>query len=215
EQEIRDLEKAWRSTERISIPLNHDDWTFSHIYPNNSPVRRIIAMSHILERHGHGIRAEPAGRRLLVGLMNLVSEASLPGGHHTLENGLTVTASGYWQDHFDLGVGSRTRTSALLGASKAGEIATNVLLPFAFALAKVEKDRELMDKALALYRSYRRLASNEITRHMTAQLGLEPASGVGACHQQGLIHIFRNYCREGKCPECPLAAELDFRGVRR
>jgi hypothetical protein len=161
-------------------------------------------MSHILERHGHGIRAEPAGRRLLVGLMDLVSEASLTGGHRTLENGLTVTASGYWQDHFDFGAMSRTRRSSLLGRGKAGEIVTNVLLPFAFALAGTVKDRQLMSKAMALYHGYPGLAENEITRHMASQLHLEYRFACTACQQQGLIHIFRNYCREGRCTECPL-----------
>jgi len=204
EGEISDLEHAWRSVQRSVSTMSYADWSFSHIYPNNSPVRRIIAMSHILERHGHGIRAEPAGRRLLVRLMDLVSEASLPGGHRTLENGLTVTPSGYWQDHFDFGAMSRTRKSSLLGSGKAGEIVTNALLPFAFALARTVEDRQLMSKAMALYHGYPGLAENEITRHMTSQLHLEGHSACTACQQQGLIHIFRNYCREGRCTECPL-----------
>ncbi len=208
EQEIRDLEQAWRSMERSSSAMNYDDWSFSHIYPNNSPVRRIIALSRLLERYCREIRTETAGGRLAAGLLQLVSEASLPGGHHVLESGLTVTASGYWHDHFDLGVGSRTRISALLGASKAGEILINVLLPFAFARGKMSKDPGLMRRAMALYRSYPRLASNEITRHMTWQLGLEMSPDVRACHQQGLIHVFRNCCREGTCSECPLGGSL-------
>jgi hypothetical protein len=40
---------------------------------------------------------------------------------------------------------------------------------------------------------------------MTKQLCLEDFSDFTACHQQGLIHIFHNYCREGRCGRCPLA----------
>jgi len=121
-----------------------------------------------------------------------------------LESGLTVTGSGYWHDHFDFGVRSRTRKSALLGAGKAGEIVTNALLPFAFALGKMVKDRSLMKNAMALFHSYPGLAENEITRHMASQLHFDGRYAYTACQQQGLIHIFRNYCREGRCSECPL-----------
>jgi hypothetical protein len=38
---------------------------------------------------------------------------------------------------------------------------------------------------------------------MTKQLCLEETA-LTACHQQGLIHIFRNYCRQGSCAQCPL-----------
>ncbi len=214
-QEVRDLEQAWHSMQRSAAVMSHEDWTFSHTYPNNSPVRRIIALSYLLERYCRGMPTEPPGRRLLAGLMRLVSQASLPGGHHTLENGLTVTVPGYWQDHFDLGIGSRTRTSAILGPGKAREIVINVLLPFAYAWGKLVREPGITSRAIALYRDYPGMASNEITRHMMVQLGLERSPLLGACRQQGLIHIFRNYCREGKCSDCLLAGEFDFRGFQR
>jgi len=86
--------------------------------------------------------------------MNLVSEASLPGGHRTLENGLTVRPTDCWQDHFEPGLESRTRISAVLGPGKAREIVINVLLPFAFAWGKLAKEPGLTRKAIALCRSY-------------------------------------------------------------
>jgi hypothetical protein len=135
-----------------------------------------------------------------------VKEAPLPGGHRVLENGLTVAGDGYWQDHFDFDVRSKTKISALLGNSKAGEIAVNVILPFAFSWGEVANEPELTEKAMELYHSYPKLTENEITRHMAKQLGLKEPFDLAACHQQGLIHIFRNYCREGGCSECPLVS---------
>ncbi len=208
EEEIAGLEHAWRSMQKSVNTMSHADWSFSHIYPNNSPVRRIIAQSYILERHCRETTSEPPGAKLMSGLLRLVKESPSPGGRLMLESGLTVTGSGYWHDHFDFGFRSRTRKSALLGAGKAGEIVTNALLPFAFALGKMVKDRRLMKKALALYHGYPGLAENEITRHMASQLHLEGRFAYTACQQQGLIHIFRNYCREGACSECPLDGSL-------
>ncbi|MFO7773320.1 MAG: DUF2851 family protein [Dehalococcoidia bacterium] len=202
EPEVRELERIWRWEGKRIKPMSATDWSLSHIYPNNSPVRRIVAQSYLLERY--------CEEDLLTGIWQLVKEAPLPGGHRTLENGLSVAGDGYWRDHFDFDVGSTTKTprikyGALLGSSKAGEIVVNVILPFAFARGEQAGELELMKKAMELYLSYPKLAENAITRHMTNQLCPGDLSGFTACHQQGLIHIFRNYCRQGRCSQCPLA----------
>ena len=197
EKEVQELEQIWQSTGKQVKTMRESDWNLSHIYPNNSPVRRIVAQSYLLERYCEG--------KLLAGILQLVKEAPLPGGHHVLENGLTVAGDGYWRDHFDFDVSSKTRLSALLGNSKAGEIAVNVILPFAFSWGELANEAKLTENAIELYRNHPKLAENCITRHMKKQLGLEEPFDLAACHQQGLIHIFRNYCREGRCTKCPLA----------
>jgi len=195
-KEFQELEQKWHSAGGEVKTMRENDWNFSHIYPNNSPVRRIVAQSHLIERY--------SDRSLLAGILQLVKDAPLSGGHSVLQNGLTVDSHGYWQDHFDFDVGSKTRISALLGNGKAGEIMVNVVLPFAFSWGELSNEAKLIENALGLYRNYPRLAENCITRHMTNQLSLKDPCGLTACHQQGLIHIFRNYCREGRCSECPL-----------
>jgi hypothetical protein len=198
EKEVQELEQIWRSAGKRVKTMRENDWNLSHIYPNNSPVRRIVAQSYLLERYCKG--------KLLTAILQLVKGAPRPLGHHMLENGLIVTSDGYWRDHFDFDVRSKTGISALLGYSKAGEIIVNVVLPFAFSWGKMANEPELMKKAIELYNRYPKLAENEITRHMAKQLCLEDPSDFTACHQQGLIHIFRNYCREGRCSQCSLAS---------
>jgi len=196
EKEVQELEQIWQSAGEKVKTMKEGDWNLSHIYPNNSPVRRIVAQSYLLERYCEG--------KLLAGILQLVKEAPLPDGHRVLENGLTVTRDGYWQDHFDFDVRSKTKISALLGNSKAGEITVNVVLPFAFSWGELANEAQLTENAIELYRNYPKLAENCITRHMKKQLGFEEPFDLTACHQQGLIHIFRNYCREGRCSKCPL-----------
>ena len=198
EKEGQELEQIWRPEGKKVKTMGESDWNLSHIYPNNSPVRRIVAQSYLLERYCKG--------KLIAGIVHLVEEAPLPKGHHVLENGLIVTSDGYWQNHFDFDVRSKTRISALLGHSKAGEMIVNVVLPFAFSWGKVASEPQLMKKAIELYNHYPKLAENEITRHMAKQLCLEASSDFTACHQQGLIHVFRSYCREGRCSQCPLVS---------
>ena len=197
EKEAQELEQIWQSAGKKVKTMKEGDWNFSHIYPNNSPVRRIVAQSYLLERYSEG--------KLLTGILQLVKEAPLPGGHRVLENGLTVAGDGYWRDHFDFDARSKTKISALLGSSKAGEIAVNVVLPFAFSWGELANEAKLTENAIELYRNYPRLAENCITQHMKKQLGFEEPFDLAACHQQGLIHVFKNYCREGRCPQCPLA----------
>jgi hypothetical protein len=196
EKEVQELEQIWQSAGKKVKTMKEGEWNFSHIYPNNSPVRRIIAQGYLLERYCEG--------KLLAGILQLVKEAPLHGGHRVLENGLTVTGDGYWRDHFDFDVRSKTKISALLGNSKACEIAVNVILPFTFSWRELANAEKLAEHAIELYRNYPKLAEHCITRHMKKQLGLEEPFDFTACHQQGLIHIFRNYCREGSCSECSL-----------
>jgi hypothetical protein len=195
-EEIQVLEQIWQSARGEMNSMSESDWNFSHIYPNNSPVRRIIALSYLLDHY----RKE----RLLPGMMKLVKGVHLPVGQRLLEDGLTVAGDGYWRDHFDFHVRSKTTMSALLGNSKAREIIVNVVLPFAFTWGKLAHDASLAVNAPELYLSYPKLAENFVTRHMAKQLCLNDRFNLTACHQQGLIHIFRNYCREGRCTECPL-----------
>jgi hypothetical protein len=197
ETEVRELEQIWQSAPKKIKSMRESDWSLSHIYPNNSPVRRIVAQVYLLERY--------CEERLLPGIVQLVKQAPLLQGHRMLESGLTVAGDGYWRNHFDFHVRSRTTMSALLGTSKAGEIVVNVVLPFVFWWGKVINEPKLVKKAMSLYANYPKLAENEITRHMARQLCLEGQSNLTACQQQGLIHIFRTYCREGRCSECPLA----------
>ena len=198
EKEVQELEQIWQSADKKVKTMKEGDWNLSHIYPNNSPVRRIVAQSYLLERYSEG--------KLLAGILQLVKEAPLPDGHRVLENGLTVTGDGYWRDHFDFDVRSKTKISALLGNSKAGEIVVNVVLPFAFSWGELANQAKLTENAIELYRNYPKLAENCITQHMKKQLGFEEPFDLSARHQQGLIHIFRNYCREGRCSQCPLAS---------
>ena len=194
----QELEQIWQSEGKQVKTMQETDWNLSHIYPNNSPVRRIVAQSYLLQRYYR--------RRLLAGIVQLVKQTPATEGCDALGNGLIVAGDDYWRDHFDFHPRSKTKISALLGNSKADEIIVNVVLPFVRALGKLFTEPELSEKAMGLYDSYPRLADNEITRHMEKQLCLEEPSNLTACQQQGLIRIFRDYCREGRCSECALAS---------
>jgi hypothetical protein len=91
----------------------------------------------------------------------------------------------------------------LLGLSLARTdiLICNVVLPFAAAIALLEHDTLLYERAQAIYVLHPGLSSNRITRRMSAQL-LLPAEPRGSCQQQGLHYIYQQTCREKRCEVC-------------
>jgi hypothetical protein len=88
-----------------------------------------------------------------------------------------------------------------LGPARADILICNVVLPFVAAVANIEQDQLLLEQARELYKAYPGLTSNQVTRSMYRQLGLErePKS---ACQQQGLHYIYAQTCREKHCATC-------------
>ncbi len=76
-----------------------------------------------------------------------------------------------------------------LGLARAAAVAVNVLLPFF--------------NARDLFRGYPLREESGLVRQMREQLGLGPLSL--ACHEQGLLHLYQAFCREGRCEDCPLS----------
>lgn len=88
-----------------------------------------------------------------------------------------------------------------LGLARADILVCNVVLPFAAAVASLEQNQSLLEKAQELYRAYPALTSNQVTRSMYRQLGLE-REPKNACQQQGLHYIYAQTCREKQCAAC-------------
>jgi len=192
---IDKLEKLW-SFPHHTEAMSPDAWHLFKVRPNNSPVRRLVAMSYLLLHY--------RGKGILEELVDLVKEAPVSRGYLGLEKGLLVTTNGYWVSHFDFGSSSRMRSPTLLGRGRAANIVVNVLLPFTFAWSQFTSQPELERKAFELYRRYPKLAVNSVERHMTAQFGLSSNLVNSAQRQQGLIHIYNSLCTQGNCNSCPL-----------
>jgi len=71
-------------------------------------------------------------------------------------------------------------------------------------LHRVASLPELALKSLDLYRRYPKLTVNSVERHMNNQLGLDQSLVNSAQRQQGLIHIHKSFCTQGKCYFCRL-----------
>ena len=86
----------------------------------------------------------------------------------------------------------------------------NIVLPFALAWGESHGDAPLAEAAVAVFRRYPRPSSYGVLKSLSAALGSRVTAG--ARRQQGMLHLFRRYCRRGGCAEtrgeigrCPLA----------
>ncbi|MFC2010818.1 DUF2851 family protein [Chloroflexota bacterium] len=193
DQWVDELEKLWYSS-RHTKAMSHNEWHLFKIRPNNSPIRRLAAMSYLLLRY--------RGKGILEELVSLVQEAPLSRGYHRLKRGLLVTTDGYWANHSGFDSDGRIRNPNLLGSGRAADIAVNVLLPFTFAWGKYTSQPQLERRAFDLYHRHNKLAVNSVERHMMAQLGLSSSLVNSAQRQQGLIHIYKSFCTQGRCNNC-------------
>ena len=195
EEQIGDWEEKLeniRSNSGEKTGMSAADWSFFKVRPGNHPVRRLAAMSHLLLRYRK--------KGLLAGLEEKLSEAAEDSGSHWLEQALLIAPDSYWSRFLDFGVPASGMVPALLGKERAAEIIINVLLPFRFARGPAERSEE----AMGIYREYGAPAENTLVKHMRKQLGISKQLVASARRQQGLIHIYKTLCSQGKCGKCPV-----------
>ena len=135
-------------------------------------------------------------------MLELVRDVPVENGCHLLEDVLMSADDGYWGSRFDFGKGYPGLTKWLIGQSRAADIEINVLLPSIYAWGRENKQLELAEKVFVLYSAYPLVETNTIERHMKTQFGLKSAHVNSARRQQGLLHLYKKWCTQGRCEEC-------------
>jgi hypothetical protein len=118
-----------------------------------------------------------------------------------MEEGLTVSAVDYRRHYSDFSTINQT----VLGSGRASDIMINVLLPFTCAWSQLNGRPDLAGAVLEAYRDYPKLSDNALLRHMRSQLQIKGSAVSSAGRQQGLLHIYRTLCTQGRCRTCPLS----------
>ena len=177
----------------------------------------------LAEALGYG-RDRVALRRLGDALLRATStselEASLPGVERMRARGLlawyarwrrngpwpvlatALSAGGARHGVTALRAALRVAERGAVSPSRADIVAVNVALPFAAALARLNGDAALDNRARAIYEAWPGLSSNQIVREMACTLGLARVPR-GAVAQQGLHQLWQTACREKQCARCP------------
>jgi hypothetical protein len=91
-----------------------------------------------------------------------------------------------------------------LGKTRLDTIFINIVLPLVRLYAQRNNFTELSEAAQEVYTLYRSLPSNYLTRAMERYMDKMQIREAGkkAIYQQGLLHIYNNYCQYYNCGEC-------------
>ena len=191
-------EQPWLSPE-VAGTLDTLPWRLFRVRPGNHPARRLAGMARLIMRY------KPRG--LLRGLTRLLDDCSGENEWNGIVDGLAVAADGYWLDHYCPGKQCCLNDRFLIGQARVKEIIINVLLPFTAAYGQHTDQLDKLENSLALYSTWPSGEENNIERHMASQLGIKRSLVKTAVRQQGLLHLYKRFCTQGRCGECPVGIE--------
>ena len=185
-QHLRELwDHWWRERDALEeFILPPTLWRFGGLRPANHPIRRLALLAHWL-----------AAERMLERLENWL-QLDYPktqfaeGFHETLK----VVPEDFWQWHWTFRSGRQTKPCTLLGASRATDLAVNVILPWFHARAAAGRNGELLQRIERRYRDWPAAQDNAILKLARQRLFGGSRRLNGAAQQQGLLQIVRDYC---------------------
>ena len=180
-----------------------EQWEFSGIRPENFPARRIAGMSYILSSCGNSSFLAMF-LSAFNGNLHKASEVS-----RNLRDMLILRVSGYWTRHYTFNGKQHKEAPFLLGRNRAADMAVNVILPMVLAHSC---QSELKKAATAVYVNHGKLQANWITEYAANRIfrdKKERRSVINsAMRQQGLIHLYKNFCAVRNCENCLLAENM-------
>jgi len=211
EEHISEIAALWKpfSPRFESRKMSGERWKFFRLRPGNFPTKRIAGISYILSKCGNGDGG--TSTPLLEMFLSAFKSGSYKATSRKLREMLMPQASGYWARHYTFGGRQYKENPLLIGRSRADDIVINIILPVVLAHARQLRDEKLDQAVAEVYSKHQKLQDNRITRYVADQIfhDSKESSDVvnSAMRQQGLIHIYRDFCAVRNCQICPLVEE--------
>lgn len=163
--------------------LTESDWTFFRIRPLNSPYRRVAAAA-----------------RLAVAYFSFDDFTITK----EIEEPLGIS---FWHKHTSY-TNTLTESQALLGDERRRAIHLNVILPARIALAKLngQKDSKALREEWAEFRS----SQSARYVHVISEELMESVPLTSTGDEQGALFLYRNYCTQLRCKECPIGQRVNI-----
>lgn len=183
----------WRESDGLER-LPKAAWRFAGLRPANHPARRLALAAHW---GSDGTLAQ----RLEQWLLRNISADDL---EQTLNDALAAPEHPFWGRHLTFNSKAAPRPQPLLGASRATDLAINVILPWLWIRAEVGRNEKLRNQAQRRYLAWPPAQDNSVLRLARQRLlggRWKPAT---AAQQQGLIQIVRDFCDHSNaaCEQC-------------
>ena len=167
-------------------PIAKHLWKFLRMRPANFPTIRLAQFAALLHKSVH--------------LFSQIIET------HTvkeIEPLLEITASSYWDTHFQFDAALEQATPKSLGKSSVQNIIINTIAPIQFLYAAKQDTDALREKALQLLEAVP-AEKNNITRIWDEN----EWSAANAAQSQALLQLYNNYCSAKRCLECTVGLNI-------
>ena len=161
-------------------------WKFLRMRPANFPTIRIAQFAALVHKSLH--------------LFSLIIEIH---SVKEIEPLLDVTASSYWDTHFQFDVVQKQATKKSLGTSSVQNIVINTIAPIQFLYAARQDTHKLQERALQLLEDVP-AEKNNITR-LWDDNGWHAGN---AAQSQAMIQLYNNYCSAKRCLECSIGLNI-------
>ena len=193
---VRTLSRAWRElrTSYRSTVFHAADWQFFPTRPTNFPTLRFAAASVLIQR----LLCDDFFRKVIQILK------SPPGQEDKLDSLRELLSVGpveFWSNHYHFDH-STTKQIRSLGPERVNDMIVNAIVPIALLYARTFKDLGVRERALMLYDALPPSMENSTTRLMARQLLRGKVRLSSVATQQGVIQLYKFYCREERCAEC-------------
>jgi len=166
-------------------PIAGHMWKFMRMHPGNFPTIRLAQFAAMVYQSR--------------GLFTAVIEAN---NLMDLKQLFTVTASEYWDSHYNFNKPSVSRKKTF-GVQIFNLVIINVVVPFYFLYGESQNKLLLKDRALEILGQMPAEINSAMKRWAVA--GIVAAN---ALESQALLQLQRNYCEPKRCLECTIGHKI-------
>jgi len=173
--------------------------------PTNTPIRRLAAISHLIDKS----KNIDLWDSILSSLNFFIKQKAISPRKllKLLAKPLICLDDPYWNTRFVFDSPVFKQKQKLIGHERVYAIILNAFLPMLFAYSEYTKNNPLNDLIIELFKIFPAINDNSITRLMMNRLRLKNLIfNKHAIYQQGLHGIFDLFCNNpfGSCRNCPL-----------
>ena len=161
-------------------------WKFLRLRPVNFPTIRIAQLASLIHQSS--------------ALFSRILEIE---DLEELRELFNITASEYWDTHYQFNKTSRENKPKHIGDSFFQNLVINTISPLLFVYGDQHLSQAMKDRALNFLEKLSP-ESNQITDKWT-ELGIDSRS---AFESQALIHLKKQYCENKKCLHCQIGAKI-------